>query len=79
MSVPDRGEAADQLRDPGRARHEPPVQVLAPVAPLADVDASDLADRAHGSLDPREHDAELRGEIVGEVTELGDVLARTRE
>ena len=51
------------------------MQVLASVAPLADVDAADLADRAHGSLDPREHDAELRGEIVREVADLGDVLA----
>ena len=68
-----------QLRDPGRAGHEPPVQVLAAVAPLADVHAADLADRAHGSLDPRQHDAELRGEVVREVAELGEVLARLED
>src|SRR4029453_13945933 len=44
--VPDRGEAPDQLGDPRGAGHEPPVEVLAAVAPPADVDAADLADRA---------------------------------
>src|ERR671918_1432297 len=61
--VPDRREAADQLREPGRPRHEPPVQVLAAVAPAADVDAADLADRADGALDPREQDAQLGREL----------------
>ena len=77
--VPDRGEAADQLRDPRRPRHEPPVQVLAAVAPAAHVHAADLADRPHRALDSREQDAELGGQVVGQVARLREVLARLEQ
>src|ERR1700751_3099943 len=63
--VPDRREAADELRNPGRAGQEPPVQVLAPVAPAADVHAADVAERADLALDATEQDADLGGKLVG--------------
>src|SRR5213592_4364566 len=68
--VPDRGEAACQLRNPGGPRHEPPVQVLPTVAPFADVDAADIADRPHCALDPPEHDAKLGKELVWKLAHL---------
>ena len=67
--VPDRGEASDQLRSPRWSGHEPPVQVLTAVAPAADVDATDVADRPDRPLCPRQQDAEFRRAPVGEVSE----------
>jgi diadenosine tetraphosphate (Ap4A) HIT family hydrolase len=55
------------------------VQVLAAVAPAADVDASDLADRPQSALDSGQQDAELCGQAVGEVARLADVVARLEE
>jgi hypothetical protein len=52
------------------------VQVLAAVAPAADVDAADVADRADGTLDPCEEEALFGGKVVGQVAGLGEVLAR---
>ena len=54
--VPDRREASDQLRQARRPHDEPPVEVLAAVAPAAHVDTADLADGADRALDPREQD-----------------------
>ena len=55
------------------------MQVLAAVAPSADVDAADLADGADRPLDPRDHDAELRGELVREIARVGVVGAREED
>ena len=74
--VPDCGEAAAQLRDSGGPRDKPPVEMLAPVSPPADVHPADLADRPNRSLDPRQLDSEVRGELAGEVARIRVVLAR---
>ena len=55
------------------------MQVLAAVAPAADVDAADVAERADLPLDPGQQDAELGGELVAEVARLGVVLARLEQ
>jgi len=71
--VPDRREAAGQLRESRGARHEPPVEVLAPVTPTTDVHAPDLPDRPYRAIDSRDQHAELGGECVGKVSGLGVV------
>ena len=44
-------------------RHEPPVQVLAALAPAADVDAADVADGPDGALDPLHQRPQLGREL----------------
>jgi len=72
--VPDRCEAAEQLRDPSWAGHEPPVQVFGAVAPSANVNPADVPDRAHRSFDARDQNPELRGKTFWEVARLRIVL-----
>ena len=55
------------------------MEVLAAVAPAADVDAADVAERADLSLDPAQEHAQLRGELVRQVAWLSVVLARLEE
>ena len=52
------------------------MEVLAAVAPAADVDAADVGDRAHRPLDPGEQNTEIGGAPVREVAGLRVVLAR---
>jgi hypothetical protein len=42
----------------------------APLAPPADVDAADVANRADGSLDPDDEPSEVGGEVVREVRQV---------
>jgi hypothetical protein len=55
------------------------VEVLAPVAPLADVHAADLADGADRALHTTEHDAELGEEVVRDIAEVAEVLSRLED
>ena len=77
--VPDRGEAAEKLRHPRRPCHEPPVQVLAPVAPATDMHTPDLADCTDCALDPCEEHAELGRELVRQIAGLREMLARLEQ
>lgn len=77
--IPDRGEAADQLRDPGRPGHEPPVQVFGAVAPAADVNAPDVADASDRSLDAGQQHAALCREVIGQIARLCVVRTRVQE
>ena len=52
--VPDRGEAPQELRHPGRPPHEPEVEVLAAVSPAAHVDALYVPDRVDRAPSPEE-------------------------
>ena len=58
--VPDRGEAHPELRHPRRPPHEPEMEVLAAVAPAADVDAFDVPDAVDRALDADDQRPELR-------------------
>src|SRR5438046_1650251 len=77
--VPVLGQAGRRLRQSGGAGDEPPVKVGGALAPAADVDAGDLADREHGTLDAAEHDALLACEVVGELGGAVVVLARLED
>jgi hypothetical protein len=55
------------------------VEVLAAVSPAAHVHATDVGDRAHRSLDPRQQRAQLGCEVVGQVARFGVVRARLQE
>jgi hypothetical protein len=55
------------------------VEVLAAVAPTADVNAADLADASHRTLDPGDEEAELGGQVVGEVAGIGVVIPRLEQ
>jgi hypothetical protein len=70
MSSPDRGEAADQLGQSRGPRDEPDVEVLAAVAPAADVHSADLADASDGALDPDDEGPQLGGQLVGQVRKV---------
>jgi hypothetical protein len=74
--VPDRREAAGELRDSRRPGDEPPVKMLASVAPPADVDATELADRSHGTLDARQLDPEIRRQVVRQISGVRVVASR---
>ena len=50
-----------------------------PSPQLADVDAADLAHRAHCALDPAEHDAKLRQDVLGNLTQVAEVLPRLED
>jgi hypothetical protein len=76
--VPDRGEAHPELRHPRRPPHEPEVEVLAAVAPAADVDALDVPDCEDRALDADEERPELRLSLGRETVEVA-VLSRVEE
>ena len=77
--VPDRCEAAYELREACRPRHEPPVKVLAAIPPATYVDAPYPRNGSDGPLDPRLKQPQLRRQFVGQVARLSEVSARLQE
>ncbi|MGH7759899.1 MAG: hypothetical protein ACREOY_00570 [Candidatus Dormibacteraceae bacterium] len=77
--IPDRGKAANQLRQARRASHEPPVQVLAAVAPSADVDAANMGDGSNSTFDPRQRHAQFCCQVVREIAWLAIVGSRLQD
>ena len=54
------------------------MEVVAPVAPAADVDAPHVGHRAHGTLTAHEHPSQLTGLLVVELAEI-DVASRKEQ
>src|SRR5579864_5926582 len=65
--VPDRGETAFQLRQASGTSQKPPVEMLAAVAPTADMDPADVAYRADGTLDSGNQPSQLGRNIIGQI------------
>ena len=55
------------------------MEVLAPVSPATHVHASDLGNCAHGALNARLEETELRCEVIREIAGLAVMSARLQD